>query len=63
MTRGTQRNRLAALVLVVCGFLGVAAMGCDGGLGAYGGGGYIEPMDFSPYGYDYSMYDIFTSDI
>ncbi len=23
----------------------------------------VEPMDFSPYGYDYDMYDIFTEDI
>lgn len=23
----------------------------------------VEPMDFSPYGYDYDIYDIFTSDI
>ena len=23
----------------------------------------VEPMDFSPFGYDYDMYDIFTEDI
>ncbi len=23
----------------------------------------VAPMDFSPYGYDYDMYDIFTEDI
>lgn len=23
----------------------------------------VEPMDFSPYGYDYDMYDLYTEDI
>ncbi|GMU21091.1 MAG: hypothetical protein AMXMBFR13_11850 [Phycisphaerae bacterium] len=43
-------------------FLGLAALtGCDEY--GYGGDYYVEPMDFSPYGYDYDMYDIFTSDL
>lgn len=44
--------------------LGVLATGCDDYVAA--GDFYepsVQPADFSPYGYDYDMYDIFTSDI
>jgi len=44
--------------------LGVLATGCDDYVAA---GDFnepsVQPADFSPYGYDYDMYDIFTSDI
>lgn len=57
-------------VVVVAAVLSAMAMGLASGCddyGYYGGGGlggsYVEPMDFSPYGYDYDMYDIFTEDI
>ncbi len=44
--------------------LSIAATGCDEYVEA---GDFltpsVQPMDFSPYGYDYDMYDIFTEDI
>ena len=52
---------LAALAAL---FILVAASGCDDYVAA---GDFmtpsVEPADFSPYGYDYDMYDLFTEDI
>jgi len=53
-------------LVMVAGMLGLAgAVGCEGDY-VYAGDFYeptVQPMDFSPYGYDYSFYDILTSDI
>jgi len=53
------------VMMVIVGLVGLAAAtGCDDYVEA---GDFYEPSvapaDFSPYGYDYDMYDLFTSDI
>lgn len=64
MTRQS-RKLVVAVIVGLMGLLGLGLLsGCDdSGYGGGFGGSYVEPMDFSPYGYDYSMYDLFTSDI
>lgn len=65
MTMTTNIKR-AATAMACAGLilLGVLATGCDDYVAA---GDFsepsVQPADFSPYGYDYDMYDIFTSDI
>ncbi|MBN1490442.1 MAG: hypothetical protein JXA69_11050 [Phycisphaerae bacterium] len=61
----TMRNRILAAMMMGLGILAAfGASGCDDYVEA---GDFwapsVEPMDFSPYGYDYSMYDLFTADI
>lgn len=60
------RKSLLTVALIVC-VLGVMAgtVGCDEGY-TYAGDFMtpsVAPADFSPYGYDYDMYDLFTEDI
>lgn len=77
MTRQNNNNGMVKiLVCVLALFAGVMSVGCDE-LGwvdagdfytpAVGAGDFyeptVEPADFSPYGYDYTMYDLFTEDI
>lgn len=60
----TRRRILAGLMAVLGLAAVVATSGCDDYV--YAGDFLtpsVEPMDFSPYGYDYDMYDIFTEDI
>lgn len=65
MRRVNQKATLRVLAGVLAAVLSLSVLtGCDDYVMA---GDFYEPsvppMDFSPYGYDYSMYDIFTSDI
>ena len=66
MTRSKATRWFAMTLVMVAGMLGLAgAVGCEGDY-VYAGDFYeptVQPMDFSPYGYDYSFYDILTSDI
>lgn len=63
------RSSMTKTVLAVLAVLGMAVTvtglcGCDDYVMA--GDFYtptVEPADFSPYGYDYSMYDLFTADL
>jgi len=60
----TLRKSGLALVAVL-GFCLAATSGCDD---EYVWPGdfmtpTVEPADFSPYGYDYDMYDLYTEDI
>ncbi|MFH1419682.1 MAG: hypothetical protein ABII12_15520 [Planctomycetota bacterium] len=52
------------IVMAAAGVLLTTASGCDDYVMP---GDFntptVEPADFSPYGYDYSMYDLFTEDI
>ncbi|MCB9853128.1 MAG: hypothetical protein H6819_08530 [Phycisphaerales bacterium] len=53
------------IVLMAMGLSLAATSGCDD---YYAWPGdfltpNVEPMDFSPYGYDYDMYDLFTEDL
>ena len=65
MTRQITRSRIGIAILGLVSLVGLAAAtGCDDYV--YAGDFYepsVAPMDFSPYGYDYDMYDLFTSDI
>ena len=65
MARTRTQNWLVTVMMVVVGLIGLAATtGCDEYVEAgdfYGT--TVEPADFSPYGYDYDMYDLFTEDI
>ncbi len=66
MTRKNKNNGTAALVLCVAVMLFCAiSTGCDEGYVMPGDfmTPSVEPADFSPYGYDYDMYDLFTEDI
>ena len=66
MTRKTNKNWIVALVLCVAAMLCGASTGCDEGYYAMPGDFLtpsVEPADFSPYGYDYDMYDLFTEDL
>lgn len=61
----TKLRNILTIVLVAMGFCLTATTGCDD---YYAWPGdyltpNVEPMDFSPYGYDYDMYDLFTEDI
>lgn len=66
MMRTANWKRLVAAAVCAGGLaLGVLSAGCDDGY-VEAGDMYtpsVEPADFSPYGYDYTMYDIFTSDL
>jgi len=66
MTRKIKNNGIAALVLCVAALLFCGtSTGCDEGYVMPGDfmTPSVEPMDFSPYGYDYDMYDLYTEDI
>ncbi|MCA9255656.1 MAG: hypothetical protein KDA33_08450 [Phycisphaerales bacterium] len=60
------RNTLT-IVLMAMGLCLAATSGCDEYYDYAWPGDFltpsVEPMDFSPYGYDYDMYDLFTEDI
>lgn len=65
MRRVNHKATAKVLAGILAAVLGLSALtGCDDYVMA---GDFYEPsvapMDFSPYGYDYSMYDLFTSDI
>ena len=50
--------------MMLMGMMLTGIVGCDHWMGA--GGFYtptVEAADFSPYGYDYDMYDLYTEDI
>ena len=77
MTRQNNTNAVAKiLVCALALFVGTMSVGCDEYGWVDAGDFYtpdvaagdfyeptVEPADFSPYGYDYDMYDIFTEDI
>ncbi len=64
MTRTNTRKNVVTLVVTIAAIvLGTLGTGCDDYVEA---GDFmtptVEPMDFSPYGYDYSVYDLLTGD-
>lgn len=66
--RTNNNNRRNWVVLVA--MIGLGILSCFGAVGCdeYAEAGdfltpSVAPADFSPYGYDYDMYDLFTSDI
>lgn len=64
MITSIRKSVLAILVLAGMGLMAAGLCGCDDYVAA--GDFYsptVEPADFSPYGYDYSMYDLFTQDL
>lgn len=61
MTRTLKRHGIRILIAAASTLILWGTAGCDDGY--YGGGGYVDPLDLSPYGYDYDMYDLFTEDI
>ena len=70
MPRTTQiarkvRTVIAGLILVAGAGTQLPAAGCSEDY-IYAGDFLdptVEPADFSPYGYDYDMYDLYTEDI
>ena len=66
MIRNIKNNWIVAFVLCVAGLLFCGtSTGCDEEYVMPGDfmTPSVEPADFSPYGYDYIMYDLFTQDI
>jgi hypothetical protein len=65
MTHITAQRTLTTVLVVLAGLFGlIVGTGCDDYVAAgdfYDP--YVQPADFSPYGYDYDMYDLFTEDI
>lgn len=62
----TKLRNILTIVLVAMGFCLAATSGCDDYYYPFAGDFMtpsVEPMDFSPYGYDYDMYDLFTEDL
>lgn len=62
----TRLRNILTIALMAMGFCLVATSGCDDDDFTWPGDFLtpnVEPMDFSPYGYDYDMYDLFTEDI
>jgi len=65
--KSTQSDkRIAAYLFALIAGIGLSLVntGCDQDyVEPYIGDPSVMPEDFSPYGYDYDMYDIFTEDI
>ncbi|MBN2560582.1 MAG: hypothetical protein JXQ75_06600 [Phycisphaerae bacterium] len=66
MNRINKSNWIVTLALCLAGvFCCATSTGCDEDYVMPGDflTPSVEPADFSPFGYDYTMYDIFTEDI
>ncbi len=63
MKRTSSRLALRMLIAAIATLIFWGSTGCDDTGYYYGGDVYVDPMDLSPYGYDYDMYDIFTEDL
>ena len=64
MLGSTTKRAVSTLVFGLALGLAVTLAGCDDGYVAAGDfyTPTVEPMDFSPYGYDYSVYDVLTGE-